>query len=383
MHHPRAPILFVGALAACAMLLACSDDRPIPTQPSPGPPSPPGPTAPVQPAITSIVVDGPGQVPPGETGQYSATARYSDGSRRDVTSEAQWSTSDESVLSVTGASTVVARARGEAEVRARLANHGYPGVRSVIVLPAGQFKLWVKVTEDQVTAPIFDVRVEVVSGPEAGLAVSTDWTGSAVLFGVPADAQLRLTKEGYTSTVHSMRLDGHRGVSLQMFPSGSRLDLPGQYQLTITSGVCADGNLPDAVKTRTYTARMWNAGLMIHVELSGADFAVEWCPLCFETRGNRFMGQTQALDARFTLFEYGPPEDGYDGQGYYPSLAERLPDGRFLSIAGRAIVAPSADGYAGSLDGTIAVYDSLSQVERAGRALASCRSNAHRFTLVR
>jgi hypothetical protein len=291
------------------------------------------------------------------------------------------------VLSVTGAATVVARARGEAEVRARLANHGYPGVRSVIVLPAGQFKLWVKVTEDQVTAPIFDVRVEVVSGPEAGLVVSTDWTGSAVLFGVPADSQLRLTKEGYTSTVHSMRLDSHRGVSLQMFPSGSRLDLPGQYQLTITSGVCADGNLPDAVKTRTYTARMWNAGLMIHVELSGADFAVEWCPLCFETRGNRFMGQTQALDARFTLSEYGPPEDGYDDGaaqwGYYPSLAERLPDGRFLSIAGRAIVAPSADGYAGSLDGTIAVYDSLSQVERAGRVLASCRSNAHRFTLVR
>jgi hypothetical protein len=331
----------------------------------------------------SIVVDGPGQVPPGETGHYSATARYSDGSRRDVTSEAQWSTSDESVLSVTGVSTIVARARGEAVVRARLANYQHPGVRSVIVLPAGQFKLSVLVTEDQVTAPIFDVRIEVVSGPEAGLAVSTDWTGRAVLYGVPADAQLRLTKEGYTSTVHSMRLDGHRGVSLQMFPSGSRLNLPGQYQLTITSGVCADGNLPDAVKTRTYTARMWNAGLMIHVELSGADFAVEWCSLCFETRGNRFTGQTQALDARFTLFEYGPPEDGYDGQGYYPSLAERLPDGRFLSIAGRAIVAPSADGYAGSLDGTIAVYDSLSQVESAGRVLASCRSNAHRFTLVR
>ena len=98
------------------------------------------------------------------------------------------------------------------------------------------------------------------------------------------------------------------------------------------------------------------------------------------------MGQTQALDARFTLFEYGPPEDygGWDGdQGDYPSLAERLPDGTLLSIAGQAIVVPTADGYAGSLDGTIASYDSLNLLGRAGRVLASCRSNAHRFTLVR
>lgn len=382
MHHPPARFSFVVLLAAIGFAVAC--DGPARSSP---PPPPPGPNRPVQPVVVSIAVDGPGQVPPGEPAQYSAAARYSDGSRRDVTSEAQWSTSDESVLSVTGAGTVVARARGEAVVRARLANYAHPGVQSVIVLPAGRFKLSMVVTEDQVSAPIFDVRIEVASGPEAGLAVSTDWSGRAVLFGVPADVQLRLTKEGYASTVHSVPLDGHRLIYLQLFPSGGRLDLPGRYQLTIASGPCAAGNLPDAVKTRTYTARMWNAGLGINVDLSGADFAVEWCPLCFETRGNRFMGQTQALDARFTLFEYGPPEDDatpYEGGlGYYPSLAERLPDGTFLSIAGRAIVAPTADGFAGSLDGSIAVYDSLSQVERAGRVLASCRSSAHRFTLVR
>jgi hypothetical protein len=209
-----------------------------------------------------------------------------------------------------------------------------------------------------------------------------------VLYGVPADVQLRLTKDGYAPRVESLRLDRHGALFLQLFPSGSRLDLPGQYHLTITSGACADnGQLPDVVRTRTYTARLWNAGLKIHVGLSGADFAVEWCDACAETRGNGFMGQTQALDARFTLLAYQPPQEGatiWDGdRGSFPNVAERLADGTFLTISGNAIVAPSADGYAGFLDGSIAIYDSLNQLERPGRVLASCQSSAHRFTLVR
>jgi hypothetical protein len=90
------------------------------------------------------------------------------------------------------------------------------------------------------------------------------------------------------------------------------------------------GRLPGGgdFKTRTYVARLWNAGLAIHGALSGGDFAVEWCGACREQRGNRFIGQTQARDARFTLREYVPPEHGatiYDyGQGVYPDVAERL-----------------------------------------------------------
>jgi hypothetical protein len=124
---------------------------------------------------------------------------------------------------------------------------------------------------------------------------------------------------------------------------------------------------------------------MARVELRGADFAVEWCPVCNETRGKGFSGQYQALDGRFTLIEYGPPEEeaSYETRGVYPNVAERLPDGRLLSISGRAIVTPTAQGFSGTLDGSIAIYDSLSILNTAGRVLASCRSATHAFTLVR
>jgi hypothetical protein len=335
----------------------------------------------------SVRVDGPAEIPPGERAQYTATARYSDGSSRDVTNEAQWSTSDDSVLAIDGSGAVVARAAGDAQHQAVFGNATQPAVRSVLVIPAGRFRLSVSVVEDQVTAPIFDVRVEVISGPAAGLTATTNWSGTAILYGVSADAELRLTKDGYRPLVRPVHLERHSALfHVQMFPSGGRLDLPGEYQLTISSGTCTgDGHLPEAVKTRTYVARLWNAGLMIHLALDGADFAVEWCKTCNEYRGNHFLGQTQALDARFTLREYVPPEvdDYYGLGGVYPDVAERLPDGTLLSISGRVVVTPTVTGLAGTLDGSFAIYDSLSQLERPGRALASCQSDGHRFTLVR
>jgi hypothetical protein len=338
--------------------------------------------------VTGCAVVGPDAIPPGDSAQFTAAAKYSDGSTRDFTTEAQWSVSDESLLSVTGAGQATGRAVGEAEVRATFAG-SCTSDRGVVVLPAGRFLMFVDVTEDQVTAPLLGVRVEVVSGPAAGLAAATDWNGSARLMGVPQEAQLRLSNDGYDPVVQTVRVERQRAVvRLQMFPSRGRLDLPGIYRLTIASGSCAGGaRLPEAVGTRTYTARLWNAGLKIHALLSGASFAAEPCSSCAEPRGNRFLGQTQALEARFTLGEYVPPEDGagpWDiGVGVYPDVAERLGDGTLLSIAGQAIVTPTPAGFSGALDGTIAIDDSLPLFHAEPRVLASCRSIAHRFTLER
>lgn len=378
----------LGALLMLiAVLTACSDGG-SPARPSPPPPPPPpvSPGGPTQPSPVSLRVDGPSQVAPGGRAQYTATATLPDGSSRDVTAEATWTTTNESVLSLTGPGAITASAAGEGVVQAGLGT-APPGSHNVIVVPAGRFKLTVRVTEDQVTAPIADARVEVVSEP-GGLVATTDWNGAVVLYGVLPDVELRVTKDGYLAAMHSVHLERHGSTHLQMFPSVSRRDLAGQYRLTISSGSCSAGSgLPEAATTRTYTARLWNSGLRINVALSDADFVPEWCPACNETRGNGFFGQTQALDARFTLLEYVPPDEGAQiwdiGQGHYPNVAERLPDGTLLSISGRAIVTPTADGFAGMLDGSIAIYDSLRQLENPGRVLASCRSEAHRFALVR
>jgi hypothetical protein len=334
-------------------------------------------------------LEGPESVAPGTSAQFRAVASYSDGSKRDVTSEVTWSSEDESILSVIAGGTATARAIGDVELRASVSAN-CTAVRQVVVLPAGRFLVFASVIEDQVTAPILGVRVEVVSGPAAGLAGTTDWYGGTKLLGVPQDTELRFSKDGYEPVVQSVHVVRQRqSVRVQMFASRGRLDLAGKYRLTINSGPCAgDGSLPEAAKTRTYTARMWNAGLNIQVELSDATFVLDRCLMsgltrCSAPTGNVFTGQTQARDARFTLVEYRPAWDWNDG--IYPDLAESLPGIGLLSISGNALVTPTADGFSGTLDGMFAIYDNLSvhTATGQGHAVASCRSDAHRFTLVR
>ena len=372
-------LLLVGLLAAC-------DDRTPPTQPTPNnsPPVSPSPSpSPSQPVLAALRVEGPATVPPGENAGYSATAVYRDGSSRDVTSEARWTSTDDSVLLVTSPGVVAGRSNGEAEIRAAYANtsHG----RRVVVVPSGQYVLRASVHDGQVpTSPIFAARVEVIGGPAAGLAATTDWYGLARLFGVPADVEVRVSKEGYESTVQSLRLSTGGQARIELSPSRSRADLSGSYHLTITSGSCSgDGALPEAATSRTYSASIWEPGGKVRVQLSGATFPSKVCPgtNCFGGDGSSFTGENQASETRFELREYVPDWDW--NAGIYPDVAERLADGTLLTVSGRAIVTPSADGLSGTLDGSISIFDSLPLSGEGGRLLASCRSTSHRFTLVR
>ena len=255
--------------------------------------------------------------------------------------------------------------------------------RDVVIVPTGRYRLRAAVTEDQLSVALDDVRVEVVSGPAAGLAATTNWEGSATLYGVPQDAQVRFTKNGYEPLTQDVRLENNwTTVRVQLVPSRGRIDLAGQYQLTISSGSCAGGRvLPEAARTRTYTAALWNSGLRINVRLSDANFAVQWCPLCHEDRGDHFTGQTQALGARFTLIEYEVPFDW--NAGIYPNVVERLSDGTLLAVSGHATVAPTSRGYAGTLDGSFSIYNSLDLVSQGSQAIVTCQSDSHQFVLVR
>jgi hypothetical protein len=373
--HPMRPAFTRGAAIIAIVLLAACGGSPTTTQPSQAAPTaPPG-----KATLVDLRVDGQASVPPGESAQYTATATYSDRSSRDVTADAKWTSTNDSVLSVTATGAMTTHVVGLADVIATLGTLSHS--REVVVVPEGRYLVKAFVNEDQVTAMIYDVRVEVVSGPAAGLAATTDWNGMALLYGVPADAQLRFTKDGYDPVVDSVRVDHNWfEVRVPLASSSARPNLPGGYQLTINSGPCVDGTvLPDQVRTRVYGARIWNAGAKVMVELDGANFALQWCPICHETRGNRFTGQAEVLDARFTLDQYSPPSDWNDG--VYPNVVEQLPDGRLLAIAGHAIVAPTPDGFAGTLDGSIAIYGSLSLGSGASVPAASCQSSSHQFVL--
>jgi hypothetical protein len=369
----------IGVPLVLFALAASCGRGPTPTQPSPTP-TPAAPSAKVV-AVTGLLVEGPATVPPGESAQYTATAGYSDGSSSDVTSQTEWHSTDDAVLSVMAAGAVVARANGNAQVIAAFGPTS--NSRAVVVVPAGRFRLQASVMDDQPGVAVYGARVEVVSGPAAGLATTTDWGGRATLYGVVEDTELRFSKDGYEPLTQHIHVVNNFGfVHVQLYPVGERLDLAGQYRLTISSGPCAgDGVFPDELKIRSYTARLWNAGLRIMAELSGADFAVARCPVCGENRGNFFTGSTQMQDATFSLIEYGVPTDWNDG--IYPNVVERLPDGRLLTIGGHAVVTPTAEGYAGMLDGSFAICGTLDLTFEGSTPIASCRSASHRFTLAR
>jgi hypothetical protein len=115
--------LVLGAsLVLFGVLSACGEDRPVPTQPSqqPNVTVPPAAAPSGQATLSSCRVEGPASVPPGESARFRATARYSDGSSRDVTNEVTWSSEDASILTVTAGGTATARNIGEAELRATL-----------------------------------------------------------------------------------------------------------------------------------------------------------------------------------------------------------------------------------------------------------------------
>lgn len=91
----------IAILVLATFVLACDDER----GPNPGPP------ADLRPI--SVRIDGPTQVTPPAEVQFTAVQTWSDGSTRDVTASAQWTSSNPAVLSVSAG---LARALASGEV---------------------------------------------------------------------------------------------------------------------------------------------------------------------------------------------------------------------------------------------------------------------------
>jgi hypothetical protein len=105
------------------------------------------------------------------------------------------------------------------------------------------------------------------------------------------------------------------------------------------------------------------------VHLSDATFAPPY-PGGFR-RGNLFDGSVRDEGVRFWLSDLGD-------YGSNRNLAEQLPDGTHLVVAGQVTARPTATGLAGPLDGDFVVYD-----RDFYQAVARCRSATHGFTLSR
>jgi hypothetical protein len=347
-------------------LLACNDRRPG----SPVAPLPPGAT----PAITRIEIAGPASVPPGEAVQFSATARLSDGSSRDVTTEARWNSSKPAVVSVSPGGRVTGHETGEAMVSASVGSAA--GTREVIVVPRSTFRIVGLVTEaDAASAPVVAARVAVTAGLGAGLFATTGEDGRYRLYGVAGDVELRITKDGYQPHGQRYQVADHLMLNAQLNLLAPRPDVAGTFTLTIAAAEECRATMPEEVRLRNYTAVLTQNGSQLRVRLQDATFAV-----AVSGKGNGFSGRAEPTQVVFNLSRFDASYYGYYG-GAYGDLVEQLADARYLIVAGLARATDSGAGLSGSLDGSLTVF--TGKLKSFPAVEVACSSANHRFTLRR
>jgi hypothetical protein len=288
---------------------------------------------------------GPGEIAPGTSASFKALLDKS-ATLSDVSNEAQWISSNPSVLSV-DAGLAVGHVTGEATVTARFQDLQTDAV-PVMVVPAGTYRLRGRVFME--TSPTFTPGIPLVMArvevPAGGLSTTTDSQGRYALYGVPSDAEVRVSKEGFATAVVPVHLENHD----QQIDTTLRSVLSGQYTLTISPGTCSNGPpVPAHLLLRTYTAVFVQSGAQVQATLSGANLTV----VTFSGAFSPLRGGQWNLTVAF---------------------GERLPDGNAVTFNGGAFVRPT--DLAGEFNGRIALNNP--SVEDA---IARCEATAFRFAL--
>ena len=131
----------------CGLTASCDDLKPFAENP----------LEPSKPALVTLDLSGPATFAPGETVSFTLVTVSHDGTRRDVTSTAQWSSNNASVTSTQGQGRYRANAAGDTQVNARFG--ALNASREVVVVPAGTFRVTGRVVESDGAFPISGARV--------------------------------------------------------------------------------------------------------------------------------------------------------------------------------------------------------------------------------
>ena len=338
------------------------------------PPSKTGPT-PLQSTVRSVEVTGPASIAPSQSVQFVANMRLQDDTVKSATAaqNLRWRIGNTQFATVTQSGVVTASAnfRGETTVIAEILPNGViRSTREVVILPDGTYRLVGTVVEaDAPTSRVPGARVEVVG---TSLFTLTDNTGQYRLYGVPPQAEIRVSLSGYLTSVESVQLTAHSTRTFALQLSGPRVSLNGPYVLTVEAGTCLGTSLLAAsLRTRTYDAMVTTTGTRVEVLLTEDRYRLNQAG-----RGNRFIGTAQGAGVNFQL----DPWYYYYYYYYYPNVAERLPDGSFLVINGAAVTSGNASSLVGTMSGSLSHYDNRFPSFSA-RFLGGCFSTGHQFRL--
>jgi hypothetical protein len=196
----------VALLAALCAGAACNRSVKTPTGPTTGV-SDPAPSPPAQ-VIALIVTGNVSLGAIGETSQLTARATMSDGSIKDVTSAAQWTSEDVTALTVTPGGLVTVVRYGRTFVRAAYAPKS--GGVAISATPSGTSIVWGRVREPG-NSGVGGVRVV---EPVSGMSTTSDGQGS---FTIGALTALRLTfeKDGFENTAFTAKAEDFADISVQ------------------------------------------------------------------------------------------------------------------------------------------------------------------------
>lgn len=199
------------AMAAVLGIAACNGPEGSPTAPSD-----------LAPTVTSLTITGSTSIRGlGGTTQLAAIAGYSDGTAREVTAEAQWSSSDNDPLSavvrVISPGLILGERYGQGDVRARYASERGTASAStpVRVVPDGAFLVTVAVSDHGFATDA--ARVQVTS-PAGTFSATTDLWGVVSLPAV-GEAMVQVDKAGFRTITKSLTVTGDQNIEVVLQPS--------------------------------------------------------------------------------------------------------------------------------------------------------------------
>ncbi len=199
-----------SVFAAIVFATACGSNPVSSTAPTPVTPSP---QPPVAPALVSMTVSGPAAI--SSSAQMTASAHYSDGSIRDVTSLASWESSAPPFATVSSTGAVTAVATGNTELRATYQNVVGTMRVAVTKTPPETFVLSGIVRDSSTHQPLAGVELHML-GDVAG-RTTTNAAGEYTLDGLPGLRVLvEFSMSGYEFLEISVTMIGDqlRDVSL-------------------------------------------------------------------------------------------------------------------------------------------------------------------------
>ena len=309
------------------------------------------PTSPSAPGIAGLQITGPASIAPGQSAQFIADTRLTDGAVKSTTNAAniRWRTSN-GLLTVNAAGVASAgQTRGESILTAEvLPSATIRGTREIVIVPDGTYRVVGSVREAEApTQGVAGARVEVMG---TSLVATTDFSGNYRLYGVPPSADIRVTANGYQTITQSVQLSTHTTQNFLVPLSGSRISLNGLFYVMFDVVNSCQGNPPlsSELQHRAYEAQVTTTGSLVDVRLTEPRFTL------LGGKGNRFSGRADPAAITFNL------DQGYYYfyYGYYPNIIERMSNNSQLIVWGRGTTLPSGGGVSGLLSGGINLYDS-------------------------